>query len=313
MHLPTLKTLDSLYEIRGMVSTSGAAASELARQYGAAWSTTDIEDALGHPDIDAVLITTNHDSHASLALRALQAGKHVLVEKPLSLDRPGLEALEAFFAAGGPHDRPILLTGFNRRFSEAARRAAGVLKDRRTPMVIDYRVNTGWLDPQSWVFGPRGGGRNLGEACHMYDLFCFLTDSTLSWVNAGCIGPVTAAYHRTDNFVASAGFADGSIATLTYTSLGSSTHPKERCDIYCDGRVVSIDDFRSSTLSDDKGGSRLTNHADKGHKAELESFARAVLGDGQWPIPLWHQTQATEIALQVQEILLSPAPGSDPA
>ena len=220
MHLPTLKTLDDLYEIRGMVSTSGATASELARQYGAAWSTTDVDEALDRPDIDAVLIATNHDSHAALALQALQAGKHVLVEKPLSLDRDGLRSIETFFADEGDA-KPVLMTGFNRRFSTAARQAAGALKQRRTPMMIDYRVNAGWLDPDSWVFGRRGGGRNLGEACHMYDLFSFLTDSSVSWVRADCIGPVPAAYHRTDNFVASVGFTNGSVATLTYTSLGS--------------------------------------------------------------------------------------------
>jgi predicted dehydrogenase len=100
---------------------------------------------------------------------------------------------------------------------------------------------------------------------------------------------------------------------LVYTSLGSSVYPKERCEIFCDGRVIVLDDFKSATVVDARGTSSLDDKADKGHKGELEAFARCVLSGGDWPIPLWQQLQATEIALQIDGLLrAAPALPAEP-
>jgi predicted dehydrogenase len=313
MHLPNLRALEEFYQLRWVVSRSGAGASEVARQNGALWASTDLEEALADDDVDAVLVATNHDTHASIALRCLEAGKHVLVEKPLALRWDELEALQHFFDSRPREDGPVLMTGFNRRFSAHAAKAVNLLVGRQAPMMVSYRVNAGWLRPDNWVYGPEGGGRNLGEACHMYDLFGFLTDSRCTSARAELIGPPPPAYRRADNFSASMGFEDGSLATLVYTSLGSSVYPKERCEIFCDGRVIVLDDFKSATVVDARGTSSLDDKADKGHKGELEAFARCVLSGGDWPIPLWQQLQATEIALQIDGLLrAAPALPAEP-
>ncbi len=302
MHLPNLRALGDLFELRWVVSRSGAGASDLARQHGAPFSSTDIEEALADEHLDAFLIATRHGTHASLALRCLEAGKHVLVEKPLAMSRAELSAIERFFdGQGGDGSRPVLMTGFNRRFSEHALRIAKRFQDRLGPMLISYRVNAGWVRPDNWVYGEQGGGRNVGEACHMYDLCGFLTSSRYSWAQAGVIGPVPHAYHRNDNFTTTIGFADGSLATVTYTSLGASQLPKERCEIFCDGAVGVLDDFKSTVVIDARGTTEISVKADKGHRAELEAFARCILDGGDWPVPLWQQVQATEIAFEVEE------------
>jgi predicted dehydrogenase len=302
MHVPNLRALGDRFQLRWVISRSGARAAELARQHGALSASTDLDDALSDGELDAVLVATNHDTHASIALRCLEAGKHVLVEKPLALRADELRSLQGFFDVNGS-GCPVLMTGFNRRFSEHASKAAELLEDRQGPAVISYRVSAGWLPPDNWVYGPEGGGRNLGEACHMYDLFGFFTGARYSWLEAGLIGPPPPAYRRGDNFTASIGFEDGSLATLTYTSLGPSGYPKERCEIFCDGRVILLDDFKSTSAADARGSSSLASRADKGHRRELEAFAQCVQSGGEWPIPLWQQIQASEIALGIEEAL----------
>jgi predicted dehydrogenase len=241
-----------------------------------------------------------------MVLRALEAGKHVLVEKPLCLTRTELDAIASFYAARGG-EGPLLMTGFNRRFSPFAEAAAAALSGRSNPMMIDYRVNAGHIPLDNWVHGPEGGGRNRGEACHFYDLFTFLTGSRVAETSARAIRPATAHYAAADNFVASLGFADGSVATLTYTALGARDHPKERAEIFADGKVLTIDDYCRFTVAGARHRGIDLKRADKGHKTELLAFARAVRDGGDWPIPLWQQVQATEIALAVDAQILRPA------
>ena len=299
-YVPILQGAPDSFSIRAVVARQGHSAASAARQLGAAYASTDFAEVLADAEIDAVMITTRHDLHGPMVLRALEAGKHVLVEKPLCLTRMELEGIAAFYdacdAAG-----PLLMTGFNRRFSPFADAAAAVLAGRSNPMIVNYQVNAGYIPLDNWVHGPEGGGRNRGEACHFYDLFTFLTGSWLDEVSARAIRPATGNYAATDNFVATMGFTDGSVATLTYTALGAREHPKERVDIYADGKVLTIDDYcRFGVAGAPHRGIDL-KHADKGHRAELLAFAAAIRKGGGWPIPLWQQIQATEIALAVDE------------
>src|SRR5665213_2140512 len=138
---------------------------------------------------------------------------------------------------------PLLLTGFNRRFSAHAEAVAAVTRGRAEPLTMTYRVNAGALPPDHWANGPEGGGRNRGEACHFYDFFTFLTGARVRSVSAVAAGG--KILHPSENFTASIGFDDGSIASLTYTAAGTSEVPKERVEIFVDGKVMEIDDFRS--------------------------------------------------------------------
>ena len=305
-YVPVLQGAPDAYSIRAVVARQGHSAVSAARQVGAAYASTDFAEVLADPEVDAVMITTRHDLHGPMVLRALEAGKHVMVEKPLCLTRTELDAIAAFYEAGG--GGPLLMTGFNRRFSPFAAAAAEVLAGRSNPMIVDYRVNAGHIPLDNWVHGPEGGGRNLGEACHFYDLFTFLTGSQAEDISAHAIRPATAHYVASDNFVATVSFADGSVATLTYTALGAREHPKERVDIYADGKVLSIDDYCRFAVDGARHRGIDLKHADKGHRAELLAFAEAARKGGDWPIPLWQQIQATEIALAVDAQILQSAP-----
>lgn len=299
-HLPNLQELSDLYHLRGVASRTGHNAAQTAERFGAEYSATDFRQVLEDGEVDAVLIATRHNLHAGMALQALRAGKHVLLEKPLALTADEVEAVLAFYRAAGEGRAPLLLTGFNRRFSPFAARLAELVRDRAGPLVISYRMNAGYIPLDHWVHTEEGGGRNRGEACHVYDLFTFLTGARVTEVQAMSARPATAHYARTDNFTATVGFDDGSVATLTYTALGHRDHPKEQMEVFVDGRVLALDDYRTLRVTGARGGELRLRGQDKGQKEELRRFATAIREGGAWPIPLWQQVQATEIALQVE-------------
>ncbi|WP_332748209.1 bi-domain-containing oxidoreductase [Hydrogenophaga sp.] len=302
MHLPNLQELKEEFILRAVVSRTGHNAATTGKRFLAEYCTTDHQEVLKDPDIDAVIIATRHDTHATLALDALRAGKHVLLEKPMALDETELRAIEAFYQEGsGP--KPVLLTGFNRRFSPYAQRIASLVQKRSNPMLINYRMNAGYIPLDHWVHGPEGGGRNRGEACHIYDLFGFLTGSQVKSVQAMALTPTTGYYSATDNFVATMGFEDGSVASLTYTALGNTEFPKETMEVFVDGMVISLNDYRSLTVTGSRQKPLETRAPNKGQKEELQAFAAAIRGQAEWPIPLWQQIQATRMSIMVDELL----------
>jgi len=299
MHLPNLRELGGDFLLHAVVSRSGHNAQSVARQYGATHAGTDVEAVLHDDGVDAVLIATRHHLHADLTLRALTAGKHVLVEKPLALSIEELTGIEESFA--GRQRAPVLLTGFNRRFSRHLRPILDLVRERAGPFIANYRMNAGHLPSDHWVHGSEGGGRNIGEACHIYDLFTALAGSEVRSVEVLTIVPSSGHFRRDENFIATLGFADGSAATLTYTALGNASHPKERLELYCDGAVAELDDYRRLRLDGvESRGARSTN-PDKGHKEELQAFAAAIRGETGWPIPLWQQLQAMRTAFSIQD------------
>lgn len=168
-------------------------------------------------------------------------------------------------------------------------------------MILNYRMNAGYIPFNHWVHTEEGGGRNLGEACHIYDLFTYLTESKVTSVSAKAIKPAHNYYRCKDNFIATITFEEGSVATLTYTALGSKEYPKEQLDIFVDGKVLSLNDYKELTITGSKVKGTETKRIDKGQKDELEAFALAIQKGGEWPIPLWQQVQATNIAFLVED------------
>lgn len=301
VHLPNLKALGGKVALRAVVSRTGHSALALARQFGAGYSATQLAETLADPQVDAVLIATRHDTHGGMVLAALEAGKHVFVEKPLALTAAELDAIEAFYAA---HPQgPVLMTGFNRRFSPFVRRMEEILASRTAPLAMSYRMNAGYFPHDHWVHGAEGGGRNRGEACHIYDLFTALSGAACTQSQAVALTPGEGMYRRDDNFSASFTFADGSIASLLYTALGTSEHPKERMEVFSDGRVLALDDYKSLSVAGAKAKGVALASPDKGHAAGLAAFVEAASGRAEWPIALWQQIQASRMALAVESVL----------
>lgn len=303
VHLPNIRSLSDLFQLKSIISRSGHNAKTTAAQYGAEYSGTDYHDSLTDPVIDAVIIATRHNLHSQIVLEALEAGKHVFVEKPLAIQREDLEKISEFYKQRKEHKSPLLCTGFNRRFSPYLKAAYDVVKRRTNPMIITYRMNAGYIPLDHWIHTEEGGGRNLSEACHIYDVFTYLTESEVVDVNSFKIIPTTEYYSTRDNFIAIINFDDGSMASLTYTALGSIEHPKEMMEIFVDGKTIKLYNYKKIEFYGTRKKPISTWTIRKGHKNELKAFGECILNEGKWPIPLWQQIQATEIALNVEQML----------
>jgi predicted dehydrogenase/threonine dehydrogenase-like Zn-dependent dehydrogenase len=304
VHLPNLQALSNHYDLRAVVSRTGHNALMTATQFGASYATTDFGQVLDDPTVKAVLIATRHNLHATMALAALKAGKHVFLEKPLAMNTAQLTAVRDFYSSTEDiRGAPILMTGFNRRFSPYARRISEIMKDRGNPIMINYTVNAGYIPPNHWVHTEEGGGRNIGEACHIYDLFTYLTGSRFRSVHASAIRPLTRHYGRNDNFVATITFEDGSVATLTYTALGHRDYPKEKFEVFGEGKIVAVTDYKKLAAVGVRIPKRESKIPEKGLREELEAFSDVIQNGGEWPIPLWEQFQAMEIAFLVEQAI----------
>ena len=309
MHLPNLRKLKDRFSLRGVVSRTGANAKAVGQQFGAAFAGTDFKAAIDDRDTSLILIATRHHLHGSMVLEALRAGKNVLVEKPLALREAELDAIESFYAQRAEQPAPLLMTGFNRRFSPAMKQAKQWLAARSTPLIVNYRMNAGFIPSNHWVHGEEGGGRNLGEACHIYDLFAFLTAASPVRVTAECMSAAGRQWSANDNFIATIAYSDGSLCSLTYTSLGTKEFPKERMEIFCDGTVIELDDYRSLKMTGRKAAAWSAAAPAKGQFQELEDLA-AWFRDpsAPWPISLTDQIAASRVALEVERQLKSNSP-----
>jgi predicted dehydrogenase len=312
-HLPNLKALADRFEVRAIVSRTGTSALAAARQYGAAVAATDYREVLADPDIDAVLICTRHDLHAVQAAEALRAGKHVFLEKPMAIDREQLAllagTLRELTEAGGC---PAFLMGFNRRFSPHAVRMREALAGRVHPLMARYRMNAGPLPADHWTRGPEGGGRAVGEACHILDLFGFLAGAPASAVSATAIRSAARDCPSEDNFVATLTYADGSVCTLLYTALGPQGFPKEQMEVYTDGSVAVLEDYRALEFVGRRGNPFKTLTQDKGHRAELEAFHDLVTGRAAAPMSPAEMAHVTEMSFAIRD-QLGAGPAQDPA
>lgn len=270
--------------LRTAVTASGISAYGAAESFGFERAATDPQEVFEDPKIATVFIATRHNSHAELATRALAAGKNTFVEKPLALNRDELRrVLQEAEASTG-----LLTVGFNRRFSPMIGEAKDALAGRTGPLNMTYRINAGFIPPDNWLHGPEGGGRIIGEVCHFVDTLSALAGAPVSLVCA------VAPRGVNDSIASVLQFADGSVGTILYSSLGDPAVPKERIEVLAAGTVIEIDDFRSLSITRNGRTNRKRAAQDKGQEAMLRSFLSAIAAGGPQPIPLSELAATTE-------------------
>lgn len=280
-HLPNLSKIDD-YEIYSIMTRDGGNATKAASDYHAVKATTDFNEVLNDPNVDVVVITTRHNLHFQYVIDALKAGKTVFVEKPLCMNSEELTTIEETLKTtkGG------LMIGYNRRFSSHARKIKGYLENHVNPMIINYVMNAGYIAPDAWVHGKEGGGRIIGEGCHIIDLFNYFTDELPVSISVESISPKTNNVGKIDNCVITVKYDGGSVATLTYCANGSSKYPKEFCQIFCDNNTYVLNDYKETQIFGAKSETFTTKIADKGHYYELVEFAKAIRAGRRFLIPL---------------------------
>jgi predicted dehydrogenase len=299
MHLPNLKKLNDKYQLVGVCNRQGLSAKQTAFQYGAKYATTDYQEILNDKEIDLVMICTRHDLHGKMVLDSLKAGKHTFVEKPLCITRSELESVRTFFNTQN-EKIPLLMVGFNRRFSKHVLEAKKHTDKRINPLFIHYRMNVGYIHPIHWIHGDEGGGRIVGEACHIIDLFTYFIQAKARTITTASLTPKTGSLKSEDNKVISIEYSDGSVAVLEYFSIGSKEYPKEFMEIHFDEKTIVIDDYKSTVGYGLKINEIKTSMSDKGQFDEINELY-SFLKNGAYLIPLEDIFQTTEIAFAIQE------------
>lgn len=294
--LPAIKKAGDI-ELIGIASSGGLHAQHAEKKFGFQYATSDEDEIINDANVNTVAILTRHDTHAELVVKALQAGKHVFVEKPLAITPEQLDSIKEQLLIT---NNCLLLTGFNRRFSPLAVRLKSLVSSLQEPKYIHYRVNAGSIPLNHWTHEPKiGGGRIIGEGCHFVDFITFLIGALPVSVTAHAL-PNNSKY-RDDNVSMTFTFPDGSLGIVDYLANGDKSFPKERVEVFCDGQIAVLDDF--VWLQTVKGGKKKQERRsqDKGWVEEWKTFAKSIRERGQPPIPyeqLIGVTRATFAAVE---------------
>jgi predicted dehydrogenase/threonine dehydrogenase-like Zn-dependent dehydrogenase len=272
MILPALKD-DARVQLHTLVTARGVSSSGTGARLGFAQASTRSDDVFDNSEISCVVVTTPHSHHASMVARALAAGKHVFVEKPLALS---LEELQSVIDARNCSSA-FFTVGFNRRFAPYVQEARKFLKARTGRSMTVIRVNAGQLPLESWQRdADEGQGRILGELCHFVDLALYLAMSPLVSVSADSAETTRGLC---EDLSVTLRFADGSLATIVYTTLGDTSFSKELIECYKGASVCRIENFREITIV--AGGKQVLKKKsmaqDKGHKAQMKAFVEGVV------------------------------------
>ncbi|MBO0933569.1 bi-domain-containing oxidoreductase [Fibrella aquatilis] len=282
--------------LQTIASANGLSGTLLAKKYGIASSTTDYQTILNDPTVDLCVITTRHNSHARLTIEALQAGKHVFVEKPLVIYD---DELSGVIAAQQAADKTVTV-GFNRRFSPTAQRAKALLggdASGAVPMNVVATMNAGAIPANSWVHDRAvGGGRILGEACHYVDLITFLTGSRVISVCLNAMGQHPA--ETTDSASILLRYENGATGVINYFANGSKAYAKERIEVYSQERTLILDNFKSLNGYGFRGFSSISGRQDKGHTEQFRRLVTTLRAGGPPLIPFADiiNTTATTLA-----------------
>jgi len=295
--VPILAKMNKV-ELRGIASATGVRAQALGKKYGFAYCVSDVQALFDDPQIDCVFILSRHDSHASLTAVALEAGKHVFVEKPLALTEAELRQVKEIQQRTGLN----VMVGFNRRFAPLALNLKSFFANRAQPISITYRANVGYRPPEHWLHDPQqGGGVIIGEACHFIDFCHWLVGAPPTEVSTRKLGRIEQGLIPEDNVHITLDFADGSLATVIYLSNGSKSYSRERVEVHGENGSGMLEDFR--LLESVRGVGRLKRkrtifRQDKGFAGEVKHFIGSVR-DGQLTSIFEEQCLSTAITIKV--------------
>lgn len=279
--MPIINSIKQV-KINAIVDSNITTSVNLSKVFGAAKPLADDKELFAEDLVDAVLIASPHKFHCQQALNALHNGKAVFLEKPMVTDFEQLEQMRDFFKL---NPQAPLCVDFNRSFAPFMRKIKNTVSKRSTPLVILYRMNVGFIPKDHWIQTEVGAGRIIGEACHIVELFCYLTGAKVAALSVETLRPITDNLLATDNFSVQFSFTDGSIATLFYTALGNMTLGKERMELFFDSKSIVMDDYVSlQGYGLPSSFSEKVVVPDKGHENLLNEFF-ACIKDASRPLP----------------------------
>jgi polar amino acid transport system substrate-binding protein len=299
--IPSVKNFGSLDTV---VTRDGLNSKNVAQKFGFNQASSNPAHIFENQTINTLFIATQHDTHAQYTLGGLKSQKAVYVEKPLAMN---MDELNEIIAAYEKSTSPVLMVGFNRRFAPVSLIAKDTFKNMGEPLVMNFRVNAGFIPKDHWTQTNAGGGRIIGEICHFIDLMQFFTDAEPVKVFAECIDASNDKIKNDDNLSITVKFSDGSVGNLVYTANGDKALPKERFEIFCGNTVFIIDDFRNGMLYRNNKEKHFKTSG-KGHKQEVEAFFQALSSGTGSPIPFRSLCLTTLVTFKIVESIATGLP-----
>jgi predicted dehydrogenase/threonine dehydrogenase-like Zn-dependent dehydrogenase len=298
--LPTITSVGGC-QLKTIVSATGTSAAFSARKFHFQFASSSEADILDDRAINTVVILSRHDQHARQTINALRSNKNVYCEKPLAITEKELNNVEKELVQ---KSHPLLMVGFNRRFSPFGIELKKFLMDRNEPLYAHYRINAGALPLSHWQHDLQtGGGRIVGEGCHFIDFITILVGEPPVSILSQAL-PDQGKFNH-DNVLITCRFRDGSIGSIAYLANGEKSFPKEYLEVFCGGKIGILDDFKSLTLA--VGGKLTTLHSglsqDKGHRGAWQAFLEAIHKGNQPPIPYEQIIGVSKAAIAARESL----------
>ncbi|HEX6848047.1 MAG TPA: bi-domain-containing oxidoreductase [Chitinophagaceae bacterium] len=292
--------------LQTVVTSKGITAKNVANKFGFSKASSNANDILNDEVINTVFIATPHNLHATFVLAALKAGKNVFVEKPLAMNYDELEELKKYYEVEGGN----LMTGFNRRFSPIATELKKLFNDLHEPLLMNYRVNAGFIPKDHWTQKENiGGGRIIGEICHFIDLMQFFTGSLPERIFAQCINSPNNKIKNDDNVSIVLKFRDGSVGNIIYSANGDKALPKERMEIFGGNKIGVINDFKGGEFYNGNKLKTLKEEG-KGHKEEISAFFDALSKGGVMPLEFESMYYTTKTTFKIIDSLHTNLPQS---
>lgn len=286
--------------LTSLITSGGLNAVHHGKKNGFANASTDVEQAFDH-NTDTVVIATQHNLHAKQAIAALEKGRHVFVEKPLALTHSDIDAIEV----AQKRANCMVMVGYNRRFAPHVQKMKALLAKKAAPKTFIMTMNAGEIPADHWTQDCEvGGGRIVGEACHYIDLMRFLAGSKINSFSAVKMGENDYVQVTEDKAIITLNFEDGSAGSIHYFANGGKSFPKERIEVFCDGGVLQLNNFRSLKGYGWKAFDTMKLWSqDKGQVACAQSFMEAVREGGESPIPQEEIFEVARISVDIAERL----------
>jgi predicted dehydrogenase len=296
-------------QLHTLVTANGVNSVIYGKKGGFLKASTDAAEMLAESEVNTVVIATQHNTHSKYVIDSLNANKHVWVEKPLAIDRDSLALIESSYFDAHSKDTeiagPQLMVGFNRRFAPQVQKMHDLLSSVKSPKSLIITVNAGFIPEDHWTQDPFvGGGRIIGECCHFIDLMRFLVGQKIVSVSGRSMVAGSSRTIMADRSSITLGFEDGSFGTILYLANGASNFPKERIEVFSDGKVLQLDNFRKLKGYGWKGFKKLNLWSqDKGQQACPAAFIKGIR-DGIPCIPADEIFEVARVTIEANDILL---------
>lgn len=304
-HARCLSTIGNV-TLRGFCDADEPRAQALAAKFGGSYATTDPEKVLTDDAVDAVYICTYHDTHSTLAIRAAEQHKHVMVEKPLAL------TLDECYAVGNAVEKHgiTLMTGFKMRYYPAVSRVREFIP---APLVTIAQMMDGRWPDDFWANDPvRGGGNVLSQGCHTMDLVCHLNGSRPVRIHAEGGNFTHKGLNIVDNIVATIRFENGAVACVAQGDSGQTPFVSKFSFQVTDGKKTAHlrNRLKTATLFDGENTQEIADPEEYGFQEENADFIRSLQQKTPPPITHIDGLRATMLILKAFESLKTGQPQS---